>query len=288
MEQLSPWHHNCSAWALEPGSHNYLSPRSPEPVLQNRRSHGKQKPARLRVAPTLYNMRKALQQRPSTVNKFFIKTGLQSPKVPRQWKVKKNPRMFQTKGDWRDMTTKGNRWFWTGSFWDKGSYRVSCQNLSGVWGFHGGDVSMFISCLWWLSCGYSGECLCYLGILEYLGSDRTSCRQLILKWRKEKKCFIPEYSLEGLVLKLQYFGNLMGRANSKEKMGKMEGRRRGWQRTRWLDAIIDSMDTSLSKIRETVKDGEAWSAAVHGFEKSWTWLTEEQCTRIFFKLKVLE
>ena len=96
----------------------------------------------------------------------------------------------------------------------------------------------------------------------------------------------PEFSLEWLMLKLkfQYFGYLMQRLDSLEKtllLGKTEGRkRRGWQRTSWLDGIIDTRDMSLSELREMVNDREAWYAVVHGVSKSQTWLSDWTTTSV--------
>ena len=88
----------------------------------------------------------------------------------------------------------------------------------------------------------------------------------------------PEYSLEGLILKLQYFGHFIQRTDSLEKtlmLGKIHSRKRRWeqQRTRWLDSITDAMDVSLSKLREIVRDREVWRGAVYRVTKNWTRLS---------------
>ena len=129
------------------------------------------------------------------------------------------------------------------------------------------------------------ELWCWRRLLRVPWTARRSNQSILNK-------ISPEYSLEGLMLKLklQYFGHLMRRTYSLEKtliLGNIEGgRRRGWQRIRWLDGITDAVDISLSRLQELVKDREAWHTEVHGVAKSGTWLSD--WTELNNTIKILE
>ena len=141
------------------------------------------------------------------------------------------------------------------------------------YGFSSGEIRM-----WELDHkeGWESKNWCFgIAVLEKTPESPWTARRSNQSILKETN---PEYSLEGVILNLQYFGHLMWRADSLEKtlmLGKIESKkRRGWQRMRWLDSVTNSMEMNLSKLRKIVKDREGWCAAVHGVVKSGTQLSE--------------